>query len=335
MRGSPARAVSRLWRALAAAGRHAARARARRSAGAAGTLALLAALAGCGLGVGPAPSAVKLLVTSDFGAHVLSQTNAPKLVGEQTVMSLLMRNDRVSTRYGGGFVESIGGLSGGREGGQPVDWFYYVNGIEAPKGAAATVVHPGDHIWWDRHDWSQTEDVPAVVGSFPEPFLNGIDGKRWPVRIECADAGGYACATVTNRLRALGVPAAIAAIGSSGEPETLRLMVGPWVSVGGDLTAHTIAAGPRASGVYARFSPDGQTLTLLDQDGRAVRALRAGAGLIAATRNGESAPVWVLTGTDDAGVDLAARDFDQQVLQDHFAVAVSAAGATALPVAAP
>ncbi len=108
-------------------------------------------------------------------------------------MSLLMRNARVATRYSGGFVQSIDGVAGGREGGQPVDWFYYVNGVEAAKGAAATNVHPGDHIWWDRHDWSETDDVPAVVGSFPEPFLNGLEGKRLPVRVECADAGGEAC----------------------------------------------------------------------------------------------------------------------------------------------
>jgi uncharacterized protein DUF4430 len=292
-------------------------------------------LGGCGLGAGSAPTAVQLLVTRDFGAQVLHRSGAPKVVGQETVMSLLMRNDAVSTRFGGGFVQSIEGLSGGHEAGEPVDWFYYVNGVEATKGAAATNVDPGDHIWWDRHDWSQTEDVPAVVGSFPEPFLNGIEGKRLPVRIECATVSGFACRTVTARLRALGVPAAIAAIGSSGEPETLRLMVGPWTSVGGDLTVHTIASGPRASGVYARFSTDGRTLTLLDQNGRPVRTLSAGAGLVAATRNGESAPVWVVTGTDDAGVDLAARAFRQTILQDRFAVAVLSTGSIAVPEVSP
>ncbi|HXN39033.1 MAG TPA: DUF4430 domain-containing protein [Solirubrobacteraceae bacterium] len=300
-----------------------------------GVLALAAALAGCGLGAGSPPTAVQLLVTRDFGARVLSRDHAPNVHGEETVMSLLMRNDPVSTRYGGGFVQSIAGLAGGQEDGQPVDWFYYVNGVEATKGAAATNVHPGDHIWWDRHDWSQAEDIPAVVGSFPEPFLNGVGGKRWPVRIECADVSGYACTTVTSRLRALGVPAAIAAVGSSGEPETLRLMVGPWNRIGGDLTAHTIAAGPRVSGVYARFSANGRTLALLDQAGSQVRTLDRDAGLIAATRNGEAAPLWVVTGTDLAGVDLAAHDFQQAILQDRFAVALSGTQATGLPVAAP
>ena len=148
---------------------------------------MAATLAGCGLGAGKAPGGVQLTVTRDFGAHVLGRAGAPQVKGAETVMSLLVRNEKVTTKYGGGFVEDINGLSGGQEaGGDPLDWFYYVNGIEAPKGAAATNVHPGDHVWWDLHDWSQTDDVPAVVGSFPEPFLNGVEGKRLPVRVECA-----------------------------------------------------------------------------------------------------------------------------------------------------
>ena len=117
-------------------------------------------------------------------------------------MSLLMRNAAVNTRYSGGFVEGIDGLAGGQEAGHPVDWFYYVNGVEAPKGAAATNVHAGDHIWWDRHDWSQTDSVPAVVGSFPEPFLNGIEGRRLPVRIECAVLLSWAGSLVVQMLSA-------------------------------------------------------------------------------------------------------------------------------------
>jgi hypothetical protein len=289
------------------------------------------ALAGCGLGAGPAPSAVRLLVTRDFGGRVLSRSDAPKLVGEETAMSLLVRNDAVSTRFGGGFVQSIDGLSGGQEGGQPVDWFYYVNGVQAGRGAASTKVHPGDHIWWDRHDWSQTEDVPAVVGSFPEPFLNGLEGKRLPVRVDCAQVGGYACRTVTERLRSVGVPAAIAGIGGGRGPQTLTVLVGEWAQVGGDLSARTIEQGPRASGVYARISTDGGRLTLLDQSGRPTRTLLAGAGLIAATRHGQDAPVWVVTGTDPNGVDTAARSFDAGALQNHFAVALTPNGAVALP----
>ena len=296
----------------------------------------LAAL-GCGLGAGRAPSAVQLLVTRDFGARALRLDRAPHVAGQETVMSLLLRNHRVGTRYGGGFVQSIDGLAGGQEGGHSVDWFYYVNGVEARKGAAATNVNAGDHIWWDRHDWSATNDVPAVVGSFPEPFLNGIEGKRLPVRVECADVEGFPCHAVVQRLRALGVPAAIAGLGSAGEIASIRVLVAPWRQiaggVGGDPAIESIARGPRASGVYAVFSQDGSSLTLQDQDGAAVRTLGAGAGLIAATRSGEDAPVWVVTGTDAAGLQEAASDFSAKQLDDRFAVAVAGGQAIPLPEA--
>jgi hypothetical protein len=291
------------------------------------------ALAGCGLGAGTAPSGVKLLVTSDFGARVLLATGPLQVKGQETAMSLLERNYHADTRDGGGFVQSVDGLAGGQEAGAPVDWFYYVNGVEATRGADATNVRSGDRVWWDRHDWSQTEGVPAVVGSFPEPFLNGIEGKRLPVRVECASVGGYACRTVGARLRAVGVTATVGAIGSSGAAQALRVLVAPWADIKSEIAAEGLASGPRATGVYARFSADGPALALLDGDGRTVQTLRAGAGLIAATRRGEDAPVWLVTGTDGQGVELAARAFDQSTLQDRFAVALGPGGAVALPAA--
>jgi len=62
-----------------------------------------------------------------------------------------------------------------------------------------------------------------------------------------------------------------------------------------------------------------------------VQALTAGAGLIAATRTGEDAPVWSVTGTDAAGVARAAGAFDAATLKNRFAVAVGDGGPLALP----
>ncbi len=292
-------------------------------------LALLAAawlLAGCGLGAGPAPSGVQLTVTDDFGGHLLRSWSAPHTSGEETVMSLLTRNAHVSTRYGGGFVESIDGDAGATDGGQR-DWFYYVNGVQAPKGAAATVVHPGDRIWWDLHDWSQTEEIPAVVGSFPEPFVGGIEGKRLPLRIECAQVSSHPCRVVIAQMRELGVPDGIAQVGPGGEePDTLRIVVGPWDAVHGLAAAQSIERGPDASGVYARMSSTGATLTLLDDEGHSRQSLTAGSGLIAATRYTGQGPVWFVTGTDEAGVDRAAQAFDSEDLRDRFALAIEPSG---------
>ena len=163
------------------------------------------AIAGCGLGPGPGTSNVTLTVTRNFGSGRVTQLVERRIPGAETVMRLLERHVSVATRYGGGFVESINGLSGTSA---HRDWFYYVNGVEASQGAATTGVHRGDRIWWDLHDWIAPLSSPAVVGSFPEPFLHGVGGKRLPTTIECAADATAACKRVSAELASLGVPAA-------------------------------------------------------------------------------------------------------------------------------
>jgi hypothetical protein len=285
-------------------------------------------LAGCGLGAGATPGAVTLTVTREFGGRVVADRHPLKVHGQETVMSLLLRNYKVGTRYSGGFVESINGHSGGHVAGDPVDWFYYVNGVEAARGAAATNVHRGDAIWWDLHDWSQTFYTPAVVGSYPEPFVRGLEGKRLPVRIECSELQSPPCGTVAKRMSALGVPAGLAAVGPAGEvPDTLRLAVAPWSALRALPAAQSLIQGPRASGVYARLAADGSSIVLLDAHGQARATLGAGAGLVAAVRPPGEDPLWVVTGTDAAGVERAARALNAATLHNHFAIAISAGGA--------
>src|SRR5207248_10603623 len=139
---------------------------------------------------------------------------------------------------------------------------------------------------------------------------------------------------VLARLRAAGVPAAVAALGGGG-PHTLTVLVAPWSAIARDEPVSAIARGPGASGVYATFSADGSALTLLDADGARARVLGAGSGIVAATRAGEDAPTWVVTGTDSAGVTLAARAFDAVALDGHFALALAPRAALALPLPLP
>ncbi len=79
-----------------------------------------------------------------------------------------------------------------------------MNGIEASLGASGTGVHRGDRIWWDLHDWSATDSVPAVVGSFPEPFLHGTAGRRLPTTLACASDATKACQRVAAEFQHLG-----------------------------------------------------------------------------------------------------------------------------------
>jgi hypothetical protein len=178
--------------------------------------------------------------------------------------------------------------------------------------------------------------TPTGVGSFPEPFVHGVEGRRLPVRVECAEAQGAACRTVSRRLIAFGVPAAISTLAPGEEPDVLRVLVGPWPRLAEDPSAGSIQRGPAASDVYARPARDGATLQLLDADGQVTQTLAAGAGLIAAARIGQSAPVWVITGTNAAGVALAVKSFDRATLEDHSAVALAPSGKVlALPQPSP
>ena len=299
--------------------------------------ALATAAAGCGLGAGPKAADTQLLVSRDFGAEPIVQDDQPQTGGSDTVMRLLQRNaPKVATRFGGGFVQSIDGVSGGRRDGRPVDWFFYVNGIQADTGATSVKVHQGDRVWWDFHDWSATDDVPAVVGSFPEPFLHGVDGRRLPTRVECADPKSAACSTVADKLVELGLPAARGGVGNSFVEDTLRIVVGPWRAVRGDATIKLLEKGPATSGVFARPSADGRHIALLDAGGKVTRTLGPGTGLIAATRVKDakdtvSDPVWIVSGTDAAGVDAAASALDEGALAGHFAIAVSGGRPVGLP----
>jgi Domain of unknown function (DUF4430) len=291
------------------------------------------ALTGCGLGAGAKPSATTLTITRDFGARAVRQVDAPKVAGAETVMRLLQRNARVTTRFGGGFVQSIDGLAGGSADGRSVDWFYYVNGVEASRGAAATKLRAGDAVWWDRHDWTAAMRVPAVVGSFPEPFTHGIEGKRLPVRIECATPRSTPCRQVSRRLASYDVPAATGGLRLAQVVASLRVLVGPWAALRNDGAVVGLERGPAVSGIYARVARDGRSLTALDGGGRTVRRLGGGTGLVAATRVAEDNPTWVVTGTDDAGVAAAAKAFGQATLRHRFAVALSGGRTVALPVA--
>jgi hypothetical protein len=288
-------------------------------------LCAAAAVGGCGVGPGEGPEAgVRLTVTRDFGTRTLLERDRAQIGGADTVMRLLQRNAPVRTRFGGDFVQAIAGVAGGSRAGRPVDWFFYVNGILADRGASAVRIRGGDRIWWDHHDWGLTPDIPAVVGSFPEPFLHGSSGRRLPVRVECDDPAAGACDAVARKLISLGIPAGRSEISGSAADDTLRVLVGPWSRLRGrDAEADSIDRGPRSSGVFARFDASATRLMVLDARGRPARTLGAGTGLIAATRASQRQPVWFVTGTDDAGVDSAARAFDESALNDRFALAVS------------
>ncbi|HWI06543.1 MAG TPA: hypothetical protein VNT54_03380 [Solirubrobacteraceae bacterium] len=269
----------------------------------------LTTLAGCGASADTSGDTISVTVTRDFGAEdVIALPREP--------------------------LPAAGGLAGilRRHADPGAAQNLFVNGIAAARPAGQLELRGGDRVWLDQHERGVARTIAAVVGSFPEPFVHGADGRRLPVRVECDNPRGGACAAVAQKLVGLGVVAGRSVIGRSAADETLRILVAPWKQVRGrEFEADLLDAGPRRSGVHARFDASAGRLLVLDEDGRVARTLGAGTGLVAATRAQDRQPVWFVTGTDDAGVRAAARALDESVLADRFALAISAD----LPVAVP
>jgi hypothetical protein len=230
-------------------------------------------------------------------------------------------------------VQSIDGLSGEGAAGAS-DWFYFVNGLEADRGAADFALSAGDVVQWDYRHWDGAMRVPAIVGAYPEPFLHGSEGERIPTRVECEDESSSACEEVKDRLGEAGVTATGAPFGTAAGPDILRVVVGTWPAVRGIRAAQKIEEGPETSGVFARFPEDGSELRLLDESGEEVAVEGPGTGLVAAVELLQQQPVWVVTGVDEAGVEAAASTLDEGTLTDLFAVAVTPEGPLPLPAPA-
>jgi hypothetical protein len=292
--------------------------------------AVSAAVAGCGFGASPGTKNASVLVSANFGSNVVGRVVEKNIPASESVISLLKRDFKVITGDGGASVESVDG----RRASGSLKWSFYVNGIQPAKNALATDVQKGDHIWWDLHDSSVNNSIAAVVGSYPEPFTNGIGGKEFPTLLNCAPNAQTACNIVGESLHRAGVKAADQVLGVGSGSDSLAVVVGTWSQVKNVIAAQLIAAGPRYSGVYGQFvGRQGQALELDDAQGDIERTLPGNVGLIAATGNERlGQPTWFVTGTDNAGVVAAARAFTAAKLDGHFAVAISHGRVTGLPV---
>lgn len=298
-------------------------------------IALCLGLAGCGVGAGGerGGSGVELRVTRDFGRTTITSASKPSVRQSDTVMRFLQANAKTSTRYGGKFVQSIDGLAGSSKNGRN-DWFYFVNGVEAPTGAADRVLAPGDVVQWDYRRWDATPRVPAIVGAYPEPFLHGQEGTRYPTRIECADSATEACRAVQSKLEEVGIVGGTGVLGSEARGGVLRIEVGKWADLRELQDLDVLEKGPTASGVFVRFTDNGSKLQLLDAQAKLAREAPPGTGLVAAILPPEQQPLWVVTGVDEAGVARAAALLEKATLRNAYAVAALPSGAQRLPVEA-
>jgi hypothetical protein len=299
--------------------------------------ALIAAallLGSCGIGPGEEHDGGAVIrVTRDFGHEQIGSTSTKTLHEDETVMRVMQSRFDVETRFGGRFVQSIDGVKGAGLGGVR-DWFFFVNGVEAEVGAAEYELSPGDRVQWDFRDWGAAMRVPAIVGAFPEPFLNGINGKRRPVRVECDEAESDPCRAAKDALDRVKVPVSGSSLGAPGTENVTRLVVARWPAARIVRGGFTLEEGPKRSGVFARFAKDGRSLDLLDSDGDVARTVHPGDGtaLVAALRPRADELLWLVTSLDAEGLAAGVKALREDALRDAFAVAVTGPVVEKLPL---
>lgn len=307
-------------------------------------LAVLAGATGCGQ-VDEKGAGVRVLITEDQGARTVLDERAVPASDDEPALDVLQRAAKVEAD-GRGTVTAIDGrrASGDRR------WTLWLNGSPKRSGSLAatgedvnlqklpvldtvrtTKVSEGDTLWLDL---SATPVVArGVVGTFPEPFLHGQEGKRWPVRVECGQQRGRACRIVRDALVRYGIPAVTNLVRTSYNPESARIAVGTWVQLREDPSIGLAERGARTTGISVVPARDGRSIGLADARGRTVRTVGAGAGAIFATRWRDEPPSWAVTGTDEAGVLRAAGALDETVLRKRIAVAVVGGDVLGVPVA--
>lgn len=278
------------------------------------------------------PYKVNLVVTRDYGKKKMYAKNVG-LVKDEVGMEVLFRNLDIQTAYGGGFVNSINGLESnytfhtGKDR-KKLDWFYWVNGILAPIGIGEYRPQAGDVIWWDYHDWSVSMFAPAVIGSYPQPFRNGFMGKNPGTVIMYTPNYKQSAENLKASLLSKGVKQVdVSEYDSSvlNKPKKYYMLIGPWNELSeGSKVINDINKKNKLIGTYVKFE-DGRVHGL-DFKGNTISSYDTGGAIYAyAAGMGSTKPIWMVTGTNDEGVNMAVDTLinNPNALDKHFSAVIT------------
>ncbi|SNS16618.1 protein of unknown function [Anaerovirgula multivorans] len=296
------------------------------------------------------PYQVDLRVTTDFGHSKIYAKNVG-MVKDEVGMEVLFRNLDIQTAYGGGFVNAINGIeskftffTGSQR--KKEDWFYWVNGILAPIGVAEYRPEPGDVIWWDFHDWETTMFIPAVIGSYPQPFKSGFFGNNPGTVILYTGDYKNEAEQLKASLEKQGVKKVDIAVYDAKlleNPAKYYIVLGVWEELVKESTI-TNSRGKEINlleetndknkfiGVYAKFE-EGKLHALDHRGNKKTSHTQAGTIYGYAAGIGATKPIWIVAGTDDKGFKITFETLLNQPekLKDAFGIVVSEKGVEKIP----
>lgn len=280
---------------------------------------LVVILGGCSTPSPITAGTVDLRVTKDFGKEDLFRKSI-ELRARSSVMELLNNHLEVKTEYGGGFVNAINGLESGytnKKNKEKADWFYFMNGIMTNVGATEYYPINGDVIWWDYHWWGDIPFTPAVIGSFPQPFINGYQGQNPGTLI----LAGNNCEDLAQSLKDALEKAGVEDVVVEGYEEKLAadrsrmtIVVALWEELSESKFWTGIQENRDKTGWFAELDKD--VFYPLNKKAQRQGAYKEGVGAILSTGMGmgDSTPLWLLTGVDIKGLAEAA---DLLIHHDH------------------
>jgi len=270
---------------------------------------------------------VRIVVTQGFGRELMLDETL-KLPAGTDAMNAVRQIADVETAYGGGFVNAINGISSDNV---KKDWLIYANGISMNSGALDYELQQGDTLHFDFRDWGFRIFIPAIIGSFPEPFLHGFEGKVNPTVIVYEGALAETAADLESRLKNLGVTDVdIQHIDNLMDDEKKHSNLIILGTSNCNLISEVNAVWNRM-GFFIRF--EGNDIEVYDSKGEVTARYGPGCGVIEATQSPWNPRgigvcdnvVWVVSGIDEAGVMEAAEillDWNTE-LQHSYALIVS------------
>jgi hypothetical protein len=271
---------------------------------------LLLVPCGCRLGSAslPEPVKIRVIATKDFGKELVFDR---EVVVEKRLTAQDVLSKATDIELEGSYVVEFEGLRGDP---QSVYWMYYVNGFMSKWFASGYVMRPGDVMHWDFHDVSGAHHgSTAIIGSSPEPFVHGFEGKVRPTVVVYANDFGEEAEAIAGRLRDLEVDSVSVVrdteLADQDKKDSNLLLIG---THGCGLIAE-LSTEHSHLGMYASFE-DGK-LMVHDYRFQPQQEFGAGTGVIQASQNlwnrlGTGAcenVVLMVSGVDADGVATAAR----------------------------